>query len=543
MLHHRSIVHLVAIGMALAAPAARGQDISARRPAEDVGGQDVRRRQGLLPGENLLFNGWGVTPAGEQVRTGDMPLKMVVAPDRKRLVAVGGGFGDHGLTLIDMAGRRVSQFLPMAEAWNGLAFSGDGRRIFVSAGDRAEVHVFTYADGTAAPDRAVRPDPQARGAFLAGIAVHPTTGVVYVCDEAHHEVWALDGQTLALRARVAVGPHPHSCAMGADRRHLYVSNWGGRSVSIVDTAADRRVRDVTVGLRPNDMALAPDGRLFVACAGDNTVHVLQTRGLEKPADPASPARRLWEATREVISTSLYPQSPEGSTPDAVAVSPDGKTLFVANADNNDVMVVDISGATLDDEARRYAESISVVNGFIPVGWYPTALAVSPDGGTLFVANGKGLRSHPNVPPRGADGPRSGEASPVRPRRQDARRLGLVHRAARRRAAGIVHAAGAAELAVHARVAPPRADRGRRRDPGRGGPALPDQVRPVHHQGEPHLRPGARRHEGRRRQANRQRRPEPDALRRGRDAEPAPARARLRPARQPVLQRRGERRRA
>jgi YVTN family beta-propeller protein len=401
MIHRRSILGCVVLAMALAAPAARGQDVDvpARKTAEDVGGRDVRQRQRLLPGEGLLFNGWGVTPAGEQVRTGDMPLKMIVAPDRRRLVTLGGGYGDHGLTLIDMSERRVAQFLPMAEAWNGLAFSNDGRRIFAAAGDRGEIHVFRYADGVAAPDRVVAPDPAARGAFLAGIAVHPATGAVYVCNEAHHEVWTLDGQTLALRAKVAVGPYPHSCVLGADGRHLYVSNWGGRSVSVVDTADSRRVRDITVGLRPNDMALAPDGRLFVACAGDNTVHVLQTQTLEKPAEAAGPARRLWEATREVISTALYPQSPEGSTTDAVAVAPDGRTLFIANADNNDVMVVDISGATLDDEAKRYAESISVVNGFIPVGWYPTALAVSPDGGTLFVANGKGLRSHPNVQPK------------------------------------------------------------------------------------------------------------------------------------------------
>src|SRR5439155_5690699 len=114
--------------------------------------------------------------------------------------------------------------------------------------------------------------------------------------------------------------------------------------------------------------------LFVACAGDNTVQVIQTATLEKPPVSPSPARRLWEAPREVISTSLYPQSPEGSTPDAVTVSPDGKTLFVANADNNCVLVVDISGATLDDKVREHGESICVVNGFIPAGWYPTALA-------------------------------------------------------------------------------------------------------------------------------------------------------------------------
>src|SRR5262249_26266956 len=185
-----------------------------------------------------------------------------------------------------------------------------------------------------------------------------------------------------------------SCLVGGDQKHLYVSNWGGRSVSIVDTADNHRVRDLTVGLRPNDMSLAPDGRLFVACAGDNTVHVIQTKTLEKPPQAPSPARRLWDATREVISTSLYPQSPEGSTPDAVTVSPDGKTLFIANADNNAVMVVDISGATLDDKTRKYAESISVVNGIIPVGWYPSALAVSPDHQMRFRANGNGRGSRP-----------------------------------------------------------------------------------------------------------------------------------------------------
>src|SRR5205823_7346171 len=37
-----------------------------------------------------------------------------------------------------------------------------------------------------------------------------------------------------------------------------------------------------------------------------------------------------------------------------------------------------------------------VDGFIPVGWYPTALAVSPDNRTLLVANGKGS-SRANYP--------------------------------------------------------------------------------------------------------------------------------------------------
>src|SRR4029078_4222430 len=75
---------------------------------------------------------------------------------------------------------------------------------------------------------------------------------------------------------------------------------------------------------------------------------------------------------------------EGSTPDALAVSPDGTTLFVANADNNCVAFIDIA------ERDR-----SEVKGFIPTGWYPTALAVTPDGKNLLVGVGKGNQTRPN----------------------------------------------------------------------------------------------------------------------------------------------------
>jgi YVTN family beta-propeller protein len=121
------------------------------------------------------------------------------------------------------------------------------------------------------------------------------------------------------------------------------------------------------------------------------VYSIQTRGLERPDLPADPTRRPPEGTREILSTSLYPSSPEGSTPDGVAVSPDGKRLYVANADNNNVLVADIENPATTE-----------VEGFIPVGWYPTAVAVSADSGTLFAASGKGMTSRANVPAQTAD---------------------------------------------------------------------------------------------------------------------------------------------
>ena len=87
---------------------------------------------------------------------------------------------------------------------------------------------------------------------------------------------------------------------------------------------------------------------------------------------------------EVITTSLYPQAPHGSTPNSLALAPNGKTLWVANADANNLAVIDIS---------RRGRSRSL--GFIPVGWYPTSVRMSAGADRILVANGKGLISKAN----------------------------------------------------------------------------------------------------------------------------------------------------
>ena len=349
-----------------------------------------------LPGEGLMFNGWRISPAGDHAALpGDMPLKTIVAPDGQVAITVCAGYNNPGIGVLDIATKSLKRFVELKHTFNGLAFDKEGRRLFVGSGATGEIHVFGYENAGLTASPSVKIGTEGEPCFLAGIAVHPETGRLYVCNEAAQQVWVLNERTLEVEDKILVGPYPHTCAFGADKRHLYVSNWGGRTVSVVDTESGKKLRELSVGVRPNDMVLAPDGRLFVACSGDNTVHVIQTRTLEKKGEDADSSRRLWDGTREIISTSIYPQSPEGSTPDGLAVSPDGSTLFVANADNNCVMVVNISGSA-DEAGAKYAEKVSVVEGFIPCGWYPASVAVSGDGNTLLVGNGKGLDGpHPS----------------------------------------------------------------------------------------------------------------------------------------------------
>ena len=79
---------------------------------------------------------------------------------------------------------------------------------------------------------------------------------------------------------------------------------------------------------------------------------------------------------------MTPREPLGMTPTALGLSADNKQLYVACSDANAVAVADVS----EDRTR--------VLGFVPTGWYPTAVRGLRDG-RIVIANGKGLQSFPN----------------------------------------------------------------------------------------------------------------------------------------------------
>src|SRR4051794_2836088 len=151
----------------------------ARLTSEAVGSAELRTLEGLHPSDTLLFNGWGVTPAGRHVRLeGDMPLKMVLSPDGRTLAASLGGFSHTGVALIDLEGKRVAQFIPMLRAWNGVAFNKAGDRLFVSGGNIGLLHAFPVEGGNAGTPKTGFPAGGGADIMLAGIAVHPGSGTL-----------------------------------------------------------------------------------------------------------------------------------------------------------------------------------------------------------------------------------------------------------------------------------------------------------------------------------------------------------------------------
>src|SRR5881409_992649 len=318
-------------------------------------------------GTTVLPSGWRIRPAGRQVAVGTLPLNLITLSDGSLLVT-NNGSGENGLMRIDPVGGGITWRYPLKAAWLGLARSGRDWRdtVWASGGGTNRVYRLAWLGGAGWTTDTVTLGDTSAKVFAAGLAVVPARGLVAIIGNLSDSLYLIDAATLARRGTVVVGHRPYTVV--ADSAHLYVSDWGDSTVSVIDLSASPPVRR-SVFLGPHPSALALRGHdLFVALAGANGVARIDlARG----------------AVVEQLTVAFDLHAPLGSDPNALAVSPDAKTLYVAMAGNNAVAVVRL-------DARRMR-----VAGLIPVGWYPTALAVSPDGRTLYVANGKGSGSGAN----------------------------------------------------------------------------------------------------------------------------------------------------
>ena len=315
-----------------------------------------------------LPNGWRLTPAGRHLGVGTMPLNMALSPDGNYMLVTNNGYAEHSVMIVDTGEFKITETIPLDKAWLGLAFSPSGNQFYVSTGADYAIRVYDFKDGKARPRPSIKLGTPAKTSFAAGLAVDREGKRIYAVDNLANKLVVADVDDRSVIASVPVGTSPYTCVISPDGARLYVSNWGGASVSVIDGQSNQVVSTIAVGDHPNDMVFSADGkRLFVATANDNRVHVIDTAS-------GKVTERIWLA--------LYPKAPEGTTSNGMTVN--GDRLYVANADNNDLAVVDIS------DVRQ-----SHVMGFIPTGWYPTAVRTSKDNSRIFVLNGKGLSSSAN----------------------------------------------------------------------------------------------------------------------------------------------------
>ena len=328
----------------------------------------------LNDGSILLPNRYKLTPAGDQIPVGDLPLNMVFSPDGKYLAVTNNGYSEQFVSIIDVAGNKQVQTLPVRASFFGIDFSDDGKKLFVSGGGKNLIYIFAFQDSqfVAADSILLTTDPQTEW-FVTGIKSAENGEVLFVATKTHKNLLKISTTEKKILAQLAFDHFLYDVVRVIKNGKLYVSLWGGSAVAVVNEHDLTLRKTIPVGDHPNKMILAADGRLFVANSNTDNVKVIDTQN---------------DAVIETISVKPYTNAPNGSTPNGLAVSSDSKTLYVANADNNNVTVVDIA-----------QPGNSRVLGSIPTGWYPTAVALSDSLDKLFIASGKGFisRANPNGP--------------------------------------------------------------------------------------------------------------------------------------------------
>jgi len=311
----------------------------------------VRVSKALVPTDQKL------APAGSTVTFPARPLDLALSGNELAVKT------SHGLLFVDVRTGKIDQTLalpndlvdyPKNLGGNGLVgvvWSGDGKRVWSADGFGVLRSAAMGPSGRFAWDLPVKlagpsghfSDPKSKQqdpSVPTGIALSADERYVFVACSRNDSVAVVDAQRRTVVTTIRVGVSPF--ALLRRGKLLYVSNVGGDHAKNGEPTADSGGARVRVDARG------------IARPGSVSVIDLQTR--------------------RIVAT-----IPTGRHPEAMATSPNGNTLYVLNANDDSITVIDTARASV---LRTIA--LPLQDG---AGANPSALAVNPSDGRLFVAEG------------------------------------------------------------------------------------------------------------------------------------------------------------
>jgi PQQ-dependent catabolism-associated beta-propeller protein len=246
-----------------------------------------------------------------------------------------------GIGVVDVTKRVLARTLRSGEDPESFDVSADGKTLYVSNEDSAQLTILDLETGETRKRVAVGKEPE-------GVTLRPDGKVVYVTSEQDGTLTAVDTTSFAVIASIVTGPRPRSIVFAADGSTAFVSNEFGSSVSVIDTRqnASRGAIHIEgasdVRQRPMGVALSADARrLYVTTGRGGAVAVIDVA--------------KWAVVRRIDGV--------GARPWGIALSSDGKRLYTANGPSEDISVVDVGSSTVEKRVK--------------VGKLPWGVAVAP----------------------------------------------------------------------------------------------------------------------------------------------------------------------
>ena len=316
-----------------------------------------------------LPNGWKLSSAGKSFGLGDLPLNIAVSNSKKFVAVTNNGVSAHSIMLIDVKSERVIDSVIIPKAWYGLAFSPDDQFLYAAGGhDNKIVRYEIIQNKLNKKDEIVLGAVWPNRIAPSGITFDAKRQKIYVVTRDNRSLYVIDAKTQKIDKQFGLDGEAYMSAMSTDSKELYISCWGCDHVLVFDLTMQAWKAPIKVGDNPNEMLVSPNGQQLYVCNANDNT--------------VSVINLKTKKVIETLDVALYPNSPSGSTTNGLAMDPVKKSLYIANADNNCLAVFDVS-----------TPGKSVPKGFIPVGWFPTNVKFINN--KIWVTNGKGNTSLAN----------------------------------------------------------------------------------------------------------------------------------------------------
>ena len=322
------------------------------------------------------------------------PDDMVVSPDGHRLYVVCSGTDE--LVAVDTAAKSVAGRVAVGRMPRGVAMTPDGKRLYVT-----NSWSDTVTEIDAATMKALRTLP---AGFEPTGAATDGHGTLYVANRIGNDVSVIDLQSGQDAKRLEAGRGASYVAATADGARVYVTHiypnaakWRTTPESeITEIGTEHQTVAARIGLHNVGgvfhVALSRDGRLGIA-----------TQMRPKNLVPLAHVEHGWVLGNSVtvfgddvggaVQLPLDQIESYFSLPFGVAMAADKSKAYISASGTNEVAIVDLRklvAAAKSPDAASLANDLSAsakyVLARIPVGRNPRTVALSPDGGVLYVAN-------------------------------------------------------------------------------------------------------------------------------------------------------------
>lgn len=183
-------------------------------------------------------------------------------------------------------------------------------------------------------------------------SLHAQT-VAYVTNFNNNTVSAIDTSTNTVRATIPVGPGPNGVVVSPDSTRVYVANFSDASISVIGTGNNTVVQTFPLpNSLPDFLAITPDGKTLYVPTGSGSVLVVDA------------------ITGSVIAS--IPTDPAL----AAAITPDGSRVYVVTIAST-VDVIDTATNTLVGSPIPFSQSFT--------GLVNPAITMTPDGTNAYLA--------------------------------------------------------------------------------------------------------------------------------------------------------------